>query len=372
MTVSPEYRRSVDPFTPERLTWVPHRFVALDLMRGIAAMAVMLLHCGYFFGLDGMFRHGYLAVDFFFMLSGFVMVAAYQERLDKGWSTRNFIQVRIIRLYPLYLLGLLLGFSFHLLRNRLGSIHDTFHNNLLFFLLGVCFLPAVAGPGDLSSYLFPYDIPTWSLFYELFGNLVHGVALRRRSTRFLVVWMVVAGVPLACAVWKSGGLNLGYNRAQFGYGVTRALFSYTFGILLYGVWMRHRPRWPLWLSCLMLILPLLGVPSWTRFTAVYDLLITILVFPPLILFSASTQVPPIMRRPALIAGNASYAVYVLHVPLADWFQQVWLRAFGHRLTYDTPWGGLVFVVFVSGIAICLDRLYDTPLRSLLHGRQRGD
>jgi peptidoglycan/LPS O-acetylase OafA/YrhL len=93
------------------------RFTLLDALRGIAALVVVQFHLHELFG-RLIFPHGYLAVDFFFMLSGFVLRFAYQQRLDTGWSLSRFLRVRLIRLYPLYLLGLLLGLGMFLLDRR--------------------------------------------------------------------------------------------------------------------------------------------------------------------------------------------------------------------------------------------------------------
>src|ERR1700760_1005878 len=86
----------------------PRVFLCLDALRGTAAIVILLFHVPYFFGAV-LFQHGYIAVDFFFMLSGFVLSFAYQEKIDQGGFFLRFAKIQMVRLYPLYFLGLVLG-----------------------------------------------------------------------------------------------------------------------------------------------------------------------------------------------------------------------------------------------------------------------
>src|ERR1700761_6040207 len=89
-------------------------FETLNAMRGIAAIGVVLFH-GRALWHGAVAPHGYLAVDIFFMLSGFVIAHAYEERLRLGLSVAEFAKIRIIRFYPLYALGLTLGITRYLM-----------------------------------------------------------------------------------------------------------------------------------------------------------------------------------------------------------------------------------------------------------------
>jgi peptidoglycan/LPS O-acetylase OafA/YrhL len=83
-----------------------HRLLTLDGMRGLAAILVVVYH---FEVVVKLVPSGYLAVDFFFLLSGLVIARTYAPRFEDGLKTRDFFVHRIIRLYPLFFVGLLLG-----------------------------------------------------------------------------------------------------------------------------------------------------------------------------------------------------------------------------------------------------------------------
>lgn len=138
-----------------------HAFVTLDGLRGLAAVAVVLFHTPELFG-PGLFpAAGYLAVDFFFTLSGFVLAFAYQARLDKGLPTGQFLRVRIARLYPLYLLSLLVGISGAFLQGAF-RVHASGAIMLAAACLGLFLLPVAGTP---TGYIFPYNQPAWSVFF---------------------------------------------------------------------------------------------------------------------------------------------------------------------------------------------------------------
>ena len=100
-------------------------FITLDALRGVAAFPVVYLHAQRMFG-PQLFPHAHLAVDFFFLLSGFVMAYVYQDRLDQGWTVMGFMRVRILRLYPLYLVGIVGGTVFYLLEGFYGKSNLSF------------------------------------------------------------------------------------------------------------------------------------------------------------------------------------------------------------------------------------------------------
>jgi peptidoglycan/LPS O-acetylase OafA/YrhL len=85
----------------------PH-FNTLDGIRGLAAILVVIFHAEQFFGARP-FPKSYLAVDVFFLLSGAVVANAYEHRLQSDMSLARFTWLRIVRIYPLYLLGTVLG-----------------------------------------------------------------------------------------------------------------------------------------------------------------------------------------------------------------------------------------------------------------------
>jgi peptidoglycan/LPS O-acetylase OafA/YrhL len=176
-----------------------HKFLALDALRGVAALIVAEFHYRVFFS-NVFFTHSYLAVDLFFMLSGFVLSFAYQQRLDSGYSVSTFLKTRAVRLYPLYFAGLIFGVV-----ARVWTVREHGHTLqggfLLPFACSLLMLPVIAGPGYPNPISFPFNFPMWSLFFEMVANVYHAVFLRRRSWIFLAAIMVTTVLYLPFGCW---------------------------------------------------------------------------------------------------------------------------------------------------------------------------
>jgi len=348
----------------------PHVFHTLDILRGVAAVAVMAFH----FGLSGsgllgvsVFPHGYLAVDFFFVLSGFVLAFAYQDKLDLGWSSSSFFLVRVIRLYPLYFAGLVLGFAFSVLQSVFGRHQVSATTTFLTLVASLLMVPAFGlkqQTGEATIY--PYNKPAWSLFFEIMANVFHALLLRRRSWKFLAGTLCVTGAALIYSCLRYGSIGFGVNRSEFLYGFARVLFSYTVGISLLRVWKSGRGRMrvpPLVIAILLLIA--LAVPVYPRFTALYDLAATFILFPILVLAGAWSQPGPWFMRSCEWLGTASYAIYVLHVPIADFFAEA-VRRISHREpALFAPWTGIACILLSIAAALLLDKFYDGRARTFL-------
>jgi peptidoglycan/LPS O-acetylase OafA/YrhL len=346
----------------------PHVFHTLDILRGVAAIAVMGFHYGKsgFLGAN-IFPHGYLAVDFFFVLSGFVLAFAYQERLDHGWPTRAFFLTRVVRLYPLYFAGLALGFLFSFLQDHFGRTHLSATTTLLTLLTSLLMIPAFGlEQQSHEATIFPYNKPAWSLFFEIIANVIHALLLRRRSVRFLGVTLCLSGAALAYSCFKIGDLDFGVARAHILYGIVRVTFSYTVGMLLFRIWKSgkgsiHIP--PLMIAFLLLLA--LAAPVPRQFVAFYDLAITIFLFPVLVFCGACSQPSSAFVKSSEWLGIASYAIYVLHVPIANFVAES-LRKFTHREpALLAPWPGILSMVLVTASALLLDKYYDVRARAFL-------
>ncbi|MGA8939854.1 MAG: acyltransferase [Acidobacteriaceae bacterium] len=180
----------------------PHKFENLDALRGVAAILIVVFHIRPLFGNSPLFGRAYLAVDLFFMLSGFVLSFAYQQKLDNGLPTTTFLKLRLIRLYPLYLIGLFLGFIYTATQVHYQHSSPGMLGSFLMLVPALFFLP-IPAPTSLPNVAFPYDLPAWSLFSELIANLLHALLLRKRSTRTLLIALVfleLFSAELHCAV----------------------------------------------------------------------------------------------------------------------------------------------------------------------------
>ena len=161
------------------------RYEILDGLRGVAALIVVAFHLfeTYSRGTDTqILNHGYLAVDFFFILSGFVIGYAYDDRWDR-MSLADFFKRRLVRLHPLVVVGTLIGaLMFYIGDNpRVPLVGDTsWWQVLLLMLLGMTMLPAlkswdIRGWGETN----PLNGPTWSLMWEYVANILYALFIRR-------------------------------------------------------------------------------------------------------------------------------------------------------------------------------------------------
>lgn len=335
-----------------------HRFITLDAMRGVAALVVLAWHVG------GPPAHvlcgSYLAVDFFFCLSGFVLAHAY---LEAPLATVRFMQLRAIRLYPLYLAGLVLGaitIATVSTPARIGASS-----------LGLVFLPSPFRVNTDQISLYPLDPPAWSLLFEVLANAIW-FPFRRQLTGIPgYITLSAIGASLAITVGTVGSLAGGIQFANFAAGLPRVAYPFLAGVLMYRIWRASSrpPRLPWWLPMLAL-LTIFVIPGPRALVDGVAMLILV----PLAVYLGACAAPRARISVALQRklGDASYAIYVLHWPII---------AGVHRLLIDQGFLGHIAPPFVTahpslvttpltfalviGLALALDRFYDGPARSWL-------
>ncbi|GAA3758849.1 acyltransferase [Terriglobus aquaticus] len=339
----------------------PHTFATLDGLRGVAALAVILFHVP---GLLGPIRlaHGYLAVDFFFMLSGFVLAYAYGDRLGRGWPTRSFLLVRFIRLYPVYSLTLLFGFGAAFL--PIGFQTGSSHRMLARLALGLVFLPSF--PSDM--WLFPLNFPSWSILLEGIGNLGHALFLRRRSSTQLALVASCAAVGVAWTAVRVGHLNFGSIRPIASFAVFRLAFGYVTGMLLYRVWHSRRRSIPAaGLLSTVILCGIFALPMSSAHLVVIDIVCALLAFPLLVLLAASSTPGPRATSVCKFLGAISYPVYLLHIPLYFVFAGIYRHAPG-KAAPPTLTMGIVYLPTLLVLSWLAVRFVDAPLRATLTRR----
>lgn len=343
-----------------------HRYHFLDGVRGVAALAVVVWHTNVSWPRAFHPASSYLAVDLFFILSGFVIAYAYGEKLDRGLSTFEFMRVRIIRLYPLFFLfcalkiaALMVAWALH---HRLPDpwTPASFLSSLVFNLL---FLPVPAHLGPIQApmaALFPFDDPSWSLFFELFINLVFALVWTRLSSKVLGWICLVAAAGVIATSLAYGNLDAGFTWASFPGGFARVFFSFPAGILLYRL---SRGRAPLHLPPLLLmavpaILFLVPVSGPAR--QIFDPVAVMVIFPALVfvgsLVSVRGRLVPIFNS----LGITSYAVYVGHRFLHNGFVVA-----VNKTALPAQWSGPVFIALLLAVTWLLDNFYDAPARKWL-------
>jgi peptidoglycan/LPS O-acetylase OafA/YrhL len=347
------------------------RYLMLDGMRGIAAMIVILEHATDLFG-SSPFAMGYLAVDLFFVISGFVIAASYDHRLQQGLGPWQFVRIRLIRFYPLYLLGLLVGLALALGDLRSSDSPDAMLGWTAIKLLksgaySLFMLPSFVAPhlGPFKS-LFPLDPPAWSLFLELMINAVYARFFFRLRNDVITLVMLISIVWLALNAAAIGNLYGGSSWYSALEGVPRVGFSFFAGVLAY----RFRAHFSAWGARLpslffvvVLVLALFIGPA-ERNNPWLSLLMVIGVFPPLVGLAASHQPRSGVALYSLL-GTCSYAVYILHDPLYDAVRHAVPLLLATPLRAFRPWAGLLFVCTLLPLCYGLDRYYDMPLRRWL-------
>lgn len=284
-------------------------FTLLDGLRGIAAVAVVAMHTSDQYGLVYAIPHGYMAVPFFFMLSGIVIAHAYENGVMRISSPLVFLAIRIERLYPLLLIGLVLSLC---IRVGFGDGAIT-QQTWAMLLASICLIPWP------SSSVFPLLAPQWSLAIEIWGNLVHRLILDRLHDRNLMLFVGFGGAAMTASGLYYGGLNIGWSLETLIGGVATFAFCYPCGILLYrmrGQAQLPRVIAPLWLLVAAL-LAAICVPTPLRTTAngLRDLTCAIVIFP--LLLTAAMNVKPsgVVVHVAQWLGVLSYPLYIIHYPI---------------------------------------------------------
>jgi peptidoglycan/LPS O-acetylase OafA/YrhL len=341
-----------------------HRFVVLDGMRGLAALAVITDHVHSPLT-EALLPGRYLAVDFFFVLSGFVIAHVYGARLARGLSAGAFMRLRAIRFYPLYILATLAGAALMALNVVKGWSDATLAQVGGSTLFAVFFAPAPPGVSIWPDAPFPLNGPSWSLFFELFINAVFAAIFFWLTPRRAALIALGGAVALVAYSVLTGELGAGFRWSNFLGGFARVTLGFFAGVCIYQLRSHFRaPALPGWAGFAILLAVLMThAPGPWRIAV--DMAASIVVFPLLVMTCADSKAGGKFADTCAWMGLVSYGVYVLHVPLWGWLR-VMMEAFGVELP------GYANVVLVAVLAVAaawlLDKVYDAPLRRWLSRR----
>lgn len=359
----------------------PHYYV-LDGLRGVAALVVLAFHIFEAFATsprDQIINHGYLAVDFFFMLSGFVMSYAYDNRWGEEMNYKEFFLRRLIRLHPMVVIGTLLGgIFFYFGGSDIWQVSEVSPWALAgAVLLNLFLIPAlpsytVRGFGEM----FPLNGPSWSLFFEYIGNILYALLLRRFSKLLLGLFTLTCGIGLFYMAFTSefGTIGWGWTLMDHGFlfGLLRLLFSFSMGLWLSRIFSRvDGARGMLFLGGGLLVAiaarPHLGAEGTDWYNAIFDVATVGLVFPLIIYLAASEQLKSEkMVKLCRYLGELSYPLYLVHYPLI-YVYFAWVK--NNELSFVESLPGAVALVVASLLlaVLCL-KYYDRPLRRWLSER----
>lgn len=374
----------------------PH-YELLDGLRGVAALLVVFHHVfeGYAFagsvggvgdGTLTRLNHGYLAVDFFFLLSGFVIGYAYDDRWPRGFTMRDFFSRRLIRLHPLVVLAAVVGLVCYLLQGceQWDGSSVPLSMAMLALLCAMFMIPAwPGGPYEVrgNGEMFPLNGPAWSLFFEYIGNILYALFIHRLSTRVLTGLTVVLGVVLAWMavgdVTQTGMFGVGWtlDGLNFWGGLVRMAFPYALGMLIARRFHPVKVRGAFWIASatmtILFMVPYIPGKAPVCLNGVFEAACIIIVFPILLWLGASDR--PAGRRMNAVyrfLGNLSYPLYILHYPLFYLFYAWLIRT--QTYTPGTSWGPALLTVAGSVVLAWLAmRFYDIPVRRWLTRRMRS-
>lgn len=354
-------------------------FKILDALRGVAALAVVLFHVLEVYSggdhVKQLINHGYLAVDFFFMLSGFVMAHAYDDRWGK-MTLKDFFKRRIIRLHPMIILGMTLGAAcfYFGASDYFPKIEGTpIWQLLLVMLVGYTLIPL---PPSLDirgwNEMHPLNGPAWSLFLEYIANVLHALLLRKLSKIILSVLVLLAAFALIhLAVTSPNGDIIGgwsVEPEQLRIGFTRLLFPYMAGMLLRRVVkLSHGSSTFVWCSLFLIIVlsfPRIGGYEHLWANGLYDSLSVIIIFPIIIYLGAIGEAKSrAVDRVCTFLGDISYPIYILHFPFVYIFY-AWVTE--NKIPIEQGvLVGLGLLLFTALLSYAALKLYDEPVRRWL-------
>jgi len=350
------------PVQPKRAT---RHYPALDGLRGVAALAVVAYHVTLYFQLSYVPAHAYLAVDFFFMLSGYVIAYAYDGRLSRSMSVPRFLQVRLIRLYPLAILGVCGGTIALLVRSRLDpALHA---GAVLQAALANAFMLPSTALLKIRPLAFPTDSPLWSLAFEIWVNLLYALLFGILTRLVLTIILTVGAVLLVWAAIGHGGLNVGFDFTDLYLGGIRVVFPFVAGVLLQRVVINRFGRSMTTKLAHAALFPLILVLAGPHFGGgIYDAVAVIICFPAILCLATLAPAAALLDRTWSALGALSYPLYVLHFPMV-----VVASTLAHQhhlqgaMLYTAAIGTFAAAVAVSIVAY---NIYDVPFRRALTKR----
>ncbi len=359
------------------LTSKPH-YPILDGLRGVAAVMVVAFHifeahAGSRF--NQVINHGYLAVDFFFLLSGFVVGYAYDDRWGR-MTTGGFFRRRLVRLQPMVVMGMIIGALCFYFQDSVvwPGINEVPAWKMLVIMLIGCTLLPVPPSMDIRGWaeMHPLDGPAWSLFFEYVANIFYGLFVRKFSKTALSVLVVLAGAALLhLAVTGTNGDVIGgwsLEPSQLRIGFTRMLYPFFAGLLLCRMGkLIHIKQAFFWCSLLIVIvlsIPRIGGPGQLWMNGLYDSLGIIIAFPLIVYLGAGGSIKgKYATRLCTFFGDISYPIYITHYPII-YIYTGWVADNKIPFKQAFPVSLLVLASTILLAYACL-KLYDEPVRRWL-------
>jgi peptidoglycan/LPS O-acetylase OafA/YrhL len=362
----------------------PH-YLLLDALRGVAAIMVVIYHFFEAFPtspFDQRFNHGYMGVDFFFVLSGFVIGYAYDDRWKSGkFTLGKFFKRRLIRLHPMVILGAVIGMVTFFIQGGVqwdGTQVPVWHV-IIALVCTMLLIPAVPGTSPEvrgNGEMYPLNGPYWSLFFEYIGNILYALCIRRLSTKKLAVLVWVLGIGLAAFALMNGSdyghIGVGWTMAgnNFWGGLLRMSFSYTAGMFISRIFRPMKIKGAFWICSAALFalmaVPHLGADGNLWLNGLYDSVCVLFLFPLILYIGACGSVTAAGGKGEKVwrfLGDISYPLYMIHYPFMYLFY-AWCWEDGKTIAQTWP---VMLGIFFGCIALAyiVLKLYDEPVRKWL-------
>ncbi|MFP5079677.1 acyltransferase family protein [Pedobacter sp. JCM 36344] len=338
-------------------------FEILDGLRGVAALAVVTFHFMEWVYTDpskNFIGHGFLAVDFFFCLSGFVIGYAYDDRIAK-MGILMFLRSRIIRLHPLVIAGSILGLLAFLF-DPFGG-HPELYSTGKIILTFICSILLIPLPiiEDRGFNLFSFNAPAWSLFWEYIANVVYAFILYKMGRTYLLLLTILSAFAICLVAYRSGNLLGGWSGPTFWDGCVRLSYSFLVGLLIYrSNWIIKNKLGFIGLFVLLLIAFLIPFSKWNWIS---EPLIVLFYFPLLIALGAGTTLATAFKKICVFSGQISYPLYMTH------YAALWM--FGNYYISHKPETIQLSFIVVMGLIVLVGAAYlvmiayDIPFRKYL-------
>src|ERR1700744_3914495 len=353
----------------------------LDGLRGVAAILVVIFHVLETYSGDRfhqIINHGYLAVDFFFVLSGFVVAYAYDDRWGK-MTQWDFYKRRLIRLQPMVIIGTIIGailFYFQACGAFPLIAGTPVWQMLLVMLVGFTMLPLPISM-DIRGWteMHPLNGPAWSLFFEYIANILYAVIVRKFSKTLLAIFVALSACYLVqYLVWGPQGDVIGgwgLDKTQLHIGFARLLYPFFAGVLLCRVGKLIHIKYAFTVCNVLLLIvffiPRIGGTEHLWMNGLYESVSIIIVFPLIVAIGAGGKmVGNYATKFCNFLGAISYPLYITHYPLI-YLHIAWV------VNYKVPMqkgllGGVVVLIASVAIAYASLKLYDEPVREWLKKR----
>lgn len=368
---------------PTYLASKPH-YAILDGLRGVAALTVVAFHLlEAHSGGDHtrqIINHGYLAVDFFFMLSGFVIGYAYDDRWNR-MTIASFLKRRIIRLHPMVIMGSVVGAALFYLQDSEavfpGMTDTPWWQLLLLMAWGFTLLPLPLR-WDVRGWteMHPLNGPAWSLYFEYIANILYALFIRHLGKRGLSVLVVLSAcLTMGYALTAPSGDMVGgwsLTWEQQGIGLIRLAYPFFGGLLLSRVgWLIRVRRRAFWYCALLIVvvlaLPRFGGTDHYWMNGLYEACVILFVFPVIVAMGAGGKITG--RRSTTVCkflGDISYPLYITHYPII-YIYTAWVVNHEASIAQGVPFMLLAYAVAII-LAYTSLRFYDRPLRRWLTDR----